>query len=205
MAERSKKAGTRQHLMQTAINLYARHGLDGVSLRQIGAAAGAKNSAAMHYHFTDKLGLLDASVAYIRDQLAQVEVALAQPQPSNLELLVEAEVMVWAHMTVVPDWGQSAVKLVSRLLLEFDTDIRQILNHHLGSRAVRFRGHLQELFPSASAKQVAVRSLLALDSIVHGTAEVDVITAAPFPDIGPLSLEDTRPELIRYVVQGLRF
>ncbi|MCV7057058.1 TetR/AcrR family transcriptional regulator [Mycolicibacterium gilvum] len=50
----------KQQLVLTAERLFARHGLDGVALRQIGAEAGMANKSAVHYHFGSKDGLVQA-------------------------------------------------------------------------------------------------------------------------------------------------
>jgi len=47
-------------IMAEAEKLFGRHGLDGVSLRQIGAAAGSGNNYAVQYHFGDAAGLVRA-------------------------------------------------------------------------------------------------------------------------------------------------
>ncbi len=49
---------SRRHLLDTAERLLAEHGLEGVSLRQIGAAAGEANNSVIQYHFGDKAGLI---------------------------------------------------------------------------------------------------------------------------------------------------
>lgn len=54
---------TRERLIRTAERLMADRGIDGVSLRQIGAAAGERNTAAIQYHFGGKDGLIAAIFA----------------------------------------------------------------------------------------------------------------------------------------------
>jgi AcrR family transcriptional regulator len=51
-------------LLVAAERLYATHGIDGVSLRQIGEAAGRRQTAAVQYHFGDVDGLLRAIVEF---------------------------------------------------------------------------------------------------------------------------------------------
>ena len=63
---------TRQRLLLTALHLYAQEGLDAVSLRRISADAGSRNSAAMHYHFSNKLGVIQALVEMIAGELADI-------------------------------------------------------------------------------------------------------------------------------------
>lgn len=53
----------RDDLIAAAEVLYAERGIDGVSLREINAAAGARNASAVQYHFGDRQGLLRAILA----------------------------------------------------------------------------------------------------------------------------------------------
>lgn len=47
-------------LMEEAEKLFGEHGIEGVSLRQIIAAAGQSNKSAIHHNFGDKSGLVQA-------------------------------------------------------------------------------------------------------------------------------------------------
>ena len=49
---------TRLQLLATAERLFAERGIAGVSLREIGAAAGQRNNSATQYHFESKHGLV---------------------------------------------------------------------------------------------------------------------------------------------------
>jgi AcrR family transcriptional regulator len=51
---------TRLALLRAAERLFAEHGVDGVSLRQIAREAGQKNHAAAEYHFGEKRELIEA-------------------------------------------------------------------------------------------------------------------------------------------------
>jgi AcrR family transcriptional regulator len=54
---------TADRLISAAEVLFASHGIDGVSLREINRVAGAKNASALQYHFRDRDGLLNALMA----------------------------------------------------------------------------------------------------------------------------------------------
>ncbi|MGQ3179211.1 MAG: TetR/AcrR family transcriptional regulator, partial [Blastomonas fulva] len=47
-------AATRERLLLEAMRLFAREGMNAVSLRRIVAAAGAANLSALHYHFGNR-------------------------------------------------------------------------------------------------------------------------------------------------------
>lgn len=49
---------TREKIKAAAQRLFSAHGLDGVSVRDIVKAAGAKNGASLHYYFGSKEGLI---------------------------------------------------------------------------------------------------------------------------------------------------
>jgi AcrR family transcriptional regulator len=52
----------RAKLLDTAEQMFSKHGLEGVSLREIAAAAGQGNVGAVNYYFKDRQGLVDALV-----------------------------------------------------------------------------------------------------------------------------------------------
>lgn len=57
---RSVRERSSADLVETAERLFAVHGIDGVSLRQIAVAAGHRNPAVVQYHFGSKSALLQA-------------------------------------------------------------------------------------------------------------------------------------------------
>lgn len=61
---------SRARLLDVAEDLCGRKGIEGVSLREIAAAAGQRNNSAVRYHFKDKAGLVAALMA---DRIARVE------------------------------------------------------------------------------------------------------------------------------------
>jgi AcrR family transcriptional regulator len=54
---------TAERLIDTAEALFATHGIEGVSLREINRTAGARNASALQYHFGGRDGLLRAVLA----------------------------------------------------------------------------------------------------------------------------------------------
>ncbi|WP_231386923.1 TetR/AcrR family transcriptional regulator [Nocardia sp. BMG111209] len=81
----------KQQLILTAERLYARHGLDGVPLRQIGSEAGMANKSAVQYHFGSKQGLIDAIlVNRVEDLTRRRSLLEARLPPEDLRRVVEA-------------------------------------------------------------------------------------------------------------------
>ena len=85
---------TKQQIVRAAERLFATHGLEGVSLRQIGAAAGNGNNSAVQYHFGSKDQLVQA---IFEDRLPYLDerrrLLVAQRRPDDLRSWVECYVL----------------------------------------------------------------------------------------------------------------
>ena len=74
---------TKEQLVRTAERLFALHGIDGVSLRQIAVEAGNANNSAVQYHFGTKENLIQAIFEYRVPQLARRRRWLAEQRPPD--------------------------------------------------------------------------------------------------------------------------
>jgi AcrR family transcriptional regulator len=54
---------TRERILAAAEELFARHGVEGVSLREVTRASGTRNNVGLQYHFKDRNGVLEAILA----------------------------------------------------------------------------------------------------------------------------------------------
>jgi AcrR family transcriptional regulator len=76
---------TKEQIVLAAERLFAEHGIDGVSLRQIGAAAGNGNNSAVQYHFGSKDRLVRAIFEYRLPRLRERrELLIAEHRPADL-------------------------------------------------------------------------------------------------------------------------
>ena len=97
-----RRAATQTHLIEVAERLFAIHGVAGVSLRQIGAAAGSANASVVGYHFGSKEGLLRAIFEYRLGPLEEARAALlakarAEGKDGDLLTLLHAAYMPLAQ------------------------------------------------------------------------------------------------------------
>jgi AcrR family transcriptional regulator len=82
---------TRTRLVEVAERLWAERGVNGVSLREIGAAAGQRNTGAARYHFGSKEGLVNAVYEHRMVPVNERRVAmLAELDGNDLRGLAEA-------------------------------------------------------------------------------------------------------------------
>jgi AcrR family transcriptional regulator len=81
---------TQEQIVLAAERLFAQHGIDGVSLRQIGTAAGTSNNSAVQYHFGSKDKLIEAIFGYRWPRLQERRTLLiAERRPRDLRGWVE--------------------------------------------------------------------------------------------------------------------
>jgi AcrR family transcriptional regulator len=82
MSRKSERAGkvstTRDTILDTAERLFAEHGVQGVSNRQIGEAAGQGNNAAVNYHFGTKTDLVRAIARKHATRIEQLRAGMVE-------------------------------------------------------------------------------------------------------------------------------
>lgn len=89
---------TRTRLLATAERLFAERGIAGVSLREIGAAAGQRNNSATQYHFESKHGLVLVLCEHRMRAVNERRVAMLETVAADdLRGLVEAFVLPLAE------------------------------------------------------------------------------------------------------------
>lgn len=97
---------TRERLLSAAERLFAERGIDGVSLREITRASGARNAIALQYHFADRAGVVQA---ILDKHLPEVE-ARRNAMLDEIEARGDVEVRALAGALVRP----LAAKLADR-------------------------------------------------------------------------------------------
>jgi AcrR family transcriptional regulator len=115
-----QEPSTRSRLIRAAEVLLAEHGVEAVSLREIGRSAGAKNIAAAQYHFGDRAGLIQAilekhtpAVSVIRHRMLDDWETSAS---SDLRGLVDAMVRPQALKLDDPDGGLEYLQIYGELV-----------------------------------------------------------------------------------------
>jgi AcrR family transcriptional regulator len=99
---------TREELLLVGERLFAEAGVDGVSLRQISAAAGQGNNNAVQYHFGSKAGLVQAILEHRRERVdlrrfTLIAAARASGRMDDPRTLVEAMLLPLAEELRDPD------------------------------------------------------------------------------------------------------
>jgi AcrR family transcriptional regulator len=87
-------SSTKEQIVRAAERLFGELGLDGVSMRQIGAAAGNGNNSAVQYHFGSKDQLIQAIFEYrLPDLHARRRFLIAERRPADVRTWIECFVL----------------------------------------------------------------------------------------------------------------
>ena len=110
----------RERLIEAAETLFAERGLDAVSLREINAASGSRNTSALQYHFGDRAGVIAAVLAKHEPEVEARRHALLDQYEADgrhdLRLLAAALVRPSASKLSDPDGGAGYLQLMADLL-----------------------------------------------------------------------------------------
>lgn len=137
---------TRTLILETAERLYAEHGLQSVSNRQISEAAGQGNNTAVGYHFGTKADLVRAvvrrhlaDIERRRDALvAAIDDRATVREPASVRAWVECLVRPTAeHLASVadPDGRTSFARVSGQLLM--DPELRTVFIEETESESLR--------------------------------------------------------------------
>lgn len=188
------KRNAREDILNTAEHLFAKEGIENVSLRAINAEAGY-SAAALHYHFKSREKLLEALLAdRQRPVMATREallIALKKAKKPSVESLAEALVFPFSQL-ILTDPGRGLISVnfffrayVERRMLE---PVRRTTEDSLQI----FEPLLASALPDVDAPTRRVRWLMVTEITFQGLANMESIIAR-----GPKRL--ARDEMERYV------
>jgi AcrR family transcriptional regulator len=209
----ASEGDTRDCIVRAALTLFAKHGIDGVSLRQIVTAAGQSNPSAVHYHFQSKEGLVNAVVAYVVDtmQPMQDQALGAMAEAERQGTLTVREVVRLTTMPMILTYssgrdGRVAIRFLSRLTWQPQHVGRGQLIERVWQYIVDVVAVLQKLLPDRSPDALRFLTVMFISNLVHGLADISLLGRQP--TLGMSAVYSERPfELIDwyvdYVTAGL--
>lgn len=147
---------TVRRLVDAAERLFAERGIDAVSLREINAAAGQRNSTALQYHFGDRSGLLKAVLAKHRPEiearrhqlLDEYEARGPLPPVEALRTLAAALVRPAAAKLADPDGGRDYLRVMEQLVHRMPPSLPEEGGGSIG----RWRELVAPLLPQAAVR-----------------------------------------------------
>jgi len=149
------KTDTKYNLILSALELFAENGIDAVSMRTINNAAGTRNASAVHYHFGSKIGIIEAIIAFIReeldasrlDALTALERRVRNGERPGCREIMWAAFAPYYRLHNTPEYGKHALRFLARLQIDMSPEVREILNRDTQRIAHRFDALLARALP----------------------------------------------------------
>jgi AcrR family transcriptional regulator len=168
-------ARTRAHLIDVAIRLFARNGIEAVSMRQITAEAGQANQSAIQYYFGGKDGLIVAALDLFMEEVERVHESMesefaAMGEKPNLKSVLHAYLDPLMTLHVSSPAARRAVQFADRLTRSdpeyYDLLVSKLLPYHQS-----FLARVQAALPDQPAEVTAIKVFYAVGTILHSLAD----------------------------------
>ncbi|MDB5875986.1 MAG: Transcriptional regulator, TetR family, partial [Ramlibacter sp.] len=165
---RAAPADTKSQIKAAAQLLFARHGVDAVTIQQIVAAAGQRNNAALHYHFGSKEELIRQLVvdgAAVLDERRQgmLRDLEAGGGPQTIREVLLVLVMPVIELGDDDRW-RGYIRFISNLQASDPRTLREALNNRWNAGYVACFTHLKRMLPLPAALVDQRLSLLSIYS-----------------------------------------
>ncbi|RZL66399.1 MAG: TetR/AcrR family transcriptional regulator [Variovorax sp.] len=201
---------TPARIAEEGMRLFAREGMNAVSLRRVVQAAGAQNPSALHYHFGTREGLVAAIAERLRQRLEPRACARLDAMAGtafSLRDVMEATFGPVLELLEDRRWGRDAVAFIGRLGWDFGERGQELsadLHRQILARAL---ARLQECVPEAGVETLQFRLIVSMNAVYYGVSYRNYLKRSPF---GPMPLAEAgneareRREFMDYLEAGMR-
>src|SRR6201987_6029483 len=163
---RATSEETRNQIKAAAQMLFARRGVDGVTVQEIVDAAGQRNNAALHYHFGSKeeliLQMVVDGAAVLderrREMLDEIE---ARGGPKSIREVMLVLVMPVIELGEDERW-RGYVRFTSNLQASDPKTLRDALNNRWNASYIECFDHFKRMLPLPAALAEQRRSILTI-------------------------------------------
>jgi AcrR family transcriptional regulator len=196
---------TKERILGAAEELFARHGFEGASLRQLTAAAGV-NLAAVNYHFGSKDRLIEEVFRRRLDQLNGRRLAALQKIAGDAGTTVEdvLAAFITPALELSHDGnGSLFMRVLARAFAEHDDTLRKFLSDNYGHVMRQFTAEFARLLPQLSKEELYWRVDLVTGALTHAMSGFGMIQRkSDVPE--QRHREQTAEHLIRFAAAGLK-
>ncbi|SFS13370.1 transcriptional regulator, TetR family [Dyella sp. OK004] len=195
---------TKERILSSAEELFARHGFDGASLRQLTAAAGV-NLAAVNYHFGSKDRLIEEVFRRRLDELNGRRMAalnrIAGQEETTLEDVLAAFIKPALDLSHDGN-GSLFMRVLARAFAEHDDTLRKFLSDNYGHVMRQFTAEFARLLPHLSKEELYWRVDLVTGALTHAMSGFGMIQRKS--DVTEHThREQAAAHLIRFAAAGL--
>ncbi len=193
-------------ILDSAEHLFSERGVNGASLRTIVAHAGV-NTAAVHYHFGSKTGLLEAVFARRTVPIAEERLNLlaechdGEGRPPLLQQIISAFLepgMRGRH------GGATFARLRARLAADASDETRALMARYFDDSSTQFLNALADALPHLPPRDLHWRFHFLLGTMVYTMANPGRIQALTDNACDPSDMDASLAYLVPFLAQGFQ-
>jgi AcrR family transcriptional regulator len=211
IARRADEGDARHQLVLAALECFASHGIEGVSLRTITTAAGQLNQSAVHYHFGNKNGLVAAVLDFVNEMLAPAQAAaeaeLARTGPaSSVRDIVAIAFAPYVALFADSALGRKSIRFLARLTWQAGSDGQSLLVRKVGPYFQLVAASLRNALPHKPAEALTLHIYMSLCNLIHGLADTSLLRVEPYSGVDRLyryNIDAVREYFYDYIAAGL--
>ena len=202
--------GTREKILIAATRLFADHGYDGCSLREIADQAKV-NVGMIHYFFGTKQALLregfvqaGSSLATRRIELLDIAQAAAGDAPLAVECIVDMFLRPAVDLARTGRAGRAFLKVQARMQLEQSRLGRELRAEIYDVSSIRYVNALRQALPAVLETEIYWRFIFMLGSyqyVLANTGRLEVISKKACSGD---SLDDALREMVIFLSAGFK-
>jgi AcrR family transcriptional regulator len=204
-AGQAEEDGTRDRILKTAERMFAARGFNGVSVRELAAAANV-NIASIGYHFRNKEGLL-AEVyrrhcePMIEERLRGLAAAADLSGPARVAAIIEAFVRP-ALQQVQAEEGATFIRLRAVLSGENSELLEKLVAENFDQSSSAFIDALCECLPHLTRTDICWRFHFLLGTVYYTAAGPHRIHAFSHGQCDPADTEAVIKELLPFMTRA---
>lgn len=205
------KGDIKQRLILAALALFSEQGINGVSMRNINVLAGTKNSGAAHYHFGNKIGLIEALLVFLSDEISEIRNQHFQDLQQKISggdadatTILSAFYSPYIRLYREREFGAKAIKFFARLALEASPEIQKVVNRQFGDRFELLAQLLTAVLPPIEANKLRRHILFSWVSAIHALANLDFMANNFYGDLTMTSQEELMQQFISFILNGMQ-
>ena len=205
--KQAKRSGTRDRLLGTAERLFAEYGYDGVSIRQIGAAADAQ-IALINYHFGTKdmlyRAVLENRIRPVSERRrALLREVLGEGGRATIEAVLDALARPGRELRG-PEAGRHNPGRRAREVNDPREAERGIVGDLLDPLAFEFLAAMEQVLPGRSRSDVHWAYHAFISTLLLALANPERVKRLSGDLVGDRSDEVMMQRLVRFVARSLR-
>ena len=200
---------TREHLLAVAERLFAEHGLDAVSMRQINREAGQRNTSSIHYYFGNREAVIEAVVERRMSGINQRRLKVlgeleAAGKDRDLREVVAAYIRPLAAQVHSKGADNAYVRFLAQAYASTQIDIGRLAKGRWDQSINKVVALLRDLLPELPEAIFQQRMSRLFRGVVYALAdrERDVVSGSIRAD--HLSFDDFVEDLIETNTAALR-